>query len=90
MFKSIIETKRLFKIEGLANGKIDIKATDYLLSLADDEQATVLNNQLVNLKRDLGRIERKETESVSNQNPAVEKAQLQLLIQVIEGLLARV
>lgn len=90
MFKSIQETKALFTIEGMQNGQIDIKTSTYLLSLSEDKQIEVLTNQLENLKKDFSKYTNSSTLDSNSQKEDVEKMQLQLLIQVIEGMLSQI
>ena len=52
MLKSIEETKKLFTIEGMNNGQVDLKISKQLLSLSEDKQVEVLSNQLERLKKD--------------------------------------
>ncbi len=89
MFKSIQETKKLFTIEGMQSGQVDIKISKYLISLSEDKQIEVLTTQLENLKKDLAECLGSSTPS-SNGEEDVEKMQLQLLIQVIEGMLSQI
>jgi len=91
MFKSIRQSKKLFSIEGVAeDGRVDIKTSKYLLSLTRDKQLEVLNTLLANLKKDLAIFEDPVMQSSIGEGGHIQKAQLQILIQVIEGLLARI
>ena len=88
MLKSIENTRKLFKIEGLEEGKVDIEATQYLLSLSENEQIEILEAQLADLNKDLEMYE--ETPGGAKKGDDVHKAQLLLLIQVIQGLLSQI
>ena len=90
MFKSIQETKKLFTIEGMQSGQVDLKISKYLLSLSEDKQIEVLTIQLENLKKDLATCSGSSTPISNNQKEDVEKTQLQLLIQVIEGMFSQI
>ncbi len=79
MISSIKESQKLFTIEGVETGQVDVKATDYLLSLPDDKQIEVLTRLLENLKADF-----------TNLAEDMNKTQLQLLIEVTEGLLSKI
>ena len=89
MLKSIQETKKLFTIEGLQRGQVDVKTSKYLLSLSEDKQTEVLTNQLENLKKDFAKYETSGLQESSGLDD-VDKMQLQILIQVIEGLLKQI
>ncbi|SPD74556.1 hypothetical protein PITCH_A240027 [uncultured Desulfobacterium sp.] len=89
MLKSIKDTGKLFQIEGLRNGKVNIKATTYLLSLPEKQQAEVLAAHLEHLKKDLEKYHNTKRSSY-NKNNEVEMVQVKLLIEVIEGLMAQV
>lgn len=90
MYKSIKETQKLFKIEGLAGGQVNIRNTKYLLSLSEDDQFKVLKDQLERLKGDLARHEALPSRRTTQKGDDVDKTQLQLLIQVIENLLSQI
>ncbi len=90
MFKSIQETKKLFTIEGMQSGQVDLKISKYLLSLSEDKQIEVLTIQLESLKKDLAKCLGSSTPGLNNQKEDLEKTQLQLLIQVIEGMLSQI
>lgn len=79
MISSIKESQKLFTIEGVETGQVDVKASDYLLSLPDDKQVEVLTRLLENLKADF-----------TNLAEDMNKTQLQLLIEVTEGLLSKI
>ncbi len=85
MLKSIQETKKLFTVEGIADGQVDIKTSRYLLSLPEEKQIRVLSEQLIKLKNDMAGYEGGRQNS-----DEIYRTQLQLLIQVIEGLLNQV
>lgn len=90
MLKSILKTRKLFTIEGLGQGQLDVQASEYLLSLPEDEQIEVLTGHLNDLKTDLVQGEKPESPNSNGKNDDLDKAQLQVLIQVIEGLLSRI
>ncbi len=90
MLKSIIETKKLFAIEGVRDEKIEIKASDHLLSLPEEKQIEALTEHLGNLKKDFAEYEKPASGDSNKKDNDTNKAQLQILIQVIEGLLSRV
>ncbi len=90
MFKSIQETKKLFTIEGMQSGQVDIKTSKYLLSLSEDKQIEVLTNQLENLRKDFAQCQTPSASNSISQKEDVEIMQLQLLIQVIEGMISKV
>ena len=90
MRKSIIETQKLFQIEDLKDGQVNIKTSEYLLSLKEKEQIEVLTAHLSELKNDLAILEDPAiVDSISN-GDEVEKAQLQLLINIIVNLLSQI
>lgn len=84
MLRSIKETGKLFTIEGVQNGQVNIKTSNHLLSLPEEKQIEVLTAQLKNLKKDFAKY------GVNRQDDDVDKMQLQILIQVIEGLLDQI
>lgn len=86
MLKSIKETGKLFTIEGIQNGRINIISSKYLLSLPAEKQVEVLTRHLKNLKNDFARYESPGFQK-PNSLDVVHKTQLQILIQVIESLL---
>ena len=90
MYKSIKETQKLFKIEGVEAGQLNIRNSKYLLSLSEDQQAKVLTEQLARLKADLTRHETIPSKDATQKGDDVDKAQLQLLIQVVENLLSQI
>jgi hypothetical protein len=90
MYKSIKETQKLFKIEGLEGGQVNIRNSKYLLSLSEEDQVKVLTGQLERLKEDLARHETIPPMDTTQKGDDVDKAQLQLLIQVIENLLSQI
>ncbi len=90
MLKSIQETKKLFTIEGIQKGQVNIKTTNYLLSLPERKQKEVLATHLKNLKKDLSGYETPGFHGPNNQDDDVDKMQMQILIQVIEGLLGQI
>ena len=90
MLKSIEETKKLFTIEGIKNGQVDIKTSKHLLSLSEKEQIEVLTTHLNSLKKDSEKYESPAFEKTNGQREDIDRMQLQILIQVIEGLLSQI
>jgi hypothetical protein len=90
MEKSIKATQRLFRVEGLAGGEVQVETTKYLLSLPENKQMEVLTEHLENLRKDYAKYERPPAGLGQGKDFAVKKAQLELLIQVTEGLLSQV
>jgi len=90
MLKSIEETKKLFTIEGMQNGQVNIKTSKHLLSLPEEKQIEVLRIHLKSLKKDSAKYEITASEEPNGQGDDVDRMQLQLLIQVIEGLLNQI
>ena len=90
MYKSIEETQKLFKIEGLEGGQVNIRTSKYLLSLSEEQQGKVLADQLERLKEDLARHEARPSHDSAQDSDDVDKTQLQLLIQVAENLLSQI
>jgi len=89
MLKSVRETQKLFSIEGIEGGQINIKTSDYLLSLPEDKQVEVLTLHLENLKNDFSNLKDRHPEDWEEKGKDIDKTQLSLLIQVIEGLLSQ-
>jgi len=90
MRKSIIETQKLFQIEDLKDGQVNIKTSEYLLSLKEEEQIKVLTAHLSKLKNDLAILEDPAIVDSISKGDEVEKAQLQLLINIIGNLLSQI
>jgi len=90
MYKSIKETQKLFKIEGLEGDQINIRTSQYLLSLPEEKQKKVLSDQMERLKKDLAEHEAGSSQGSTPKGDEVDKAQLQLLIQVIQNLLSQI
>ena len=90
MYKSIKDTQKLFKIEGLEGEQVSIRTSQYLLSLPEEEQIKVLSDQMERLKEDLAEHETLSSQDSDPKGDDVDKAQLQLLIQVIENLLSQI
>jgi hypothetical protein len=90
MLKSIIETNKLFAIEGMKDGKVDIKVSDHLLSLTEEKQIEILTEHLEDLKKDYSKYENPAPWDSNRQNNDIDKMQLQILIEVIEGLLSKI
>jgi hypothetical protein len=90
MFKSIIETQKLFKVKKIRqDGQVDLKISQYLLSLGNDEQAEVLTAHLSNLKKDLAKLDNPILQGAIGEGGDIQLTQLQLLINVIENLLSQ-
>jgi hypothetical protein len=90
VLKSIEETKKLFTVEGIAEGKANVVVSKYLLSLPENKQREVLNEHLDRLVIDLARYERGEPAAVRSEENEISKTQLRLMIQVVESLLAQI
>jgi len=90
MRKSIIETQKLFQIEDLKDGQVNIETSEYLLSLKEEEQIKVLTAHLSKLKNDLAILEDPAIVDSISKGDEVEKAQLQLLINIIGNLLSQI
>ena len=90
MLRSIRETQKLFSIEGMLGGEVNIRTSQYLLSLPKDKQIEVLTEHLENLKRDLARYADPTLKDSNGENNNIDKAQLQILIEVTEGLLSQI
>ena len=90
MLKSIEQAKKLFTVEGVAKGKVNVVLSAYLLSLPEKKQREVLTEHVGRLRKDLAGYERREPKEARSQEEEINKTQLQLMIQVIEGLLAQV
>jgi len=88
MLRSIRETQKLFSIEGMQGGEVNIRTSQYLLSLPKDKQIAVLTGHLENLKRDLARFADPTLKDSKGKGDDIDKAQLQILIEVTEGLLS--
>ena len=79
MTSSMKESQRLFTLESAKSGQVNVKASDYLLSLPEEKQVEVLTRLLVNLKQDF-----------AESRHDIYKTQLQILIEVTEGLLSKI
>ena len=90
MLKSIEATKKLFTIEGMKNGQVDLKISKQLLSLSEDKQFEVLSKQLDALKKDFENYESSASTDSNNQKKPIDKMQLEVLIQVVEGMLSQI
>ena len=90
MLKSIEEIKKLFTIEEIKNGQVNIITSKHLLSLPEEKQIEVLTTHLKNLKKDSAKYESPAFEGQHGQSDDIDKMQLQLLIQVIESLLNQI
>jgi hypothetical protein len=90
MLKSIEETKKLFTIEGMKNGQVDLKISKYLLSLPEDKQVEVLTKQKERLEEDFAKHEPSASPDSNSQKENIDKMQLQVLLQVIDGMLSQV
>lgn len=90
MLRSVRETQKLFRIESVNGGRIDIKTSEHLLSFPQNKQFEVLAGQLENLKKDLAQYENPAFNSPNRKNVEINQTQLKLLIQVIESLLTQI
>jgi len=90
MLRSIRETQKLFSIEGMQGGEVNIRTSQYLLSLPKDKQIEVLTEHLENLKRDLARFADPTLKDSNEKGDDIDKVQLQILIEVTEGLLSHI
>ena len=90
MLKSIEETKKLFTIEGMKNGQVDLKISKHLLSLSEDKQVEILTKQMKRLEEDFERYEASASSGSNNQKENIDKMQLQVLMQVIDGMLSQI
>jgi len=90
MLRSIRETHKLFSIEGIQDGEVNIRTSQYLLSLPKDKQIEVLRKHLEDLKEDLAKYEDPTVQDPNGKDDDIDKAQLQILIDVIEGLLSQI
>ena len=90
MLRSIRETQKLFSIEGMQGGEVNIRTSQYLLSLPKDKQIEVLTEHLENLKRDLARYADPTLQDSNGKDDNIDKAQLQILIEVTEALLSQI
>ena len=90
MLRSVRETQKLFRIESVNGGRIDIKTSEHLLSLPQNKQFEVLTGQLEILKQDFARYENPAFNIPNGKDDEVNQTQLKLLIQVIEGLLTQI
>ena len=89
MDQSIGEIQKLFQIEGVKNGQVQVKATPYLISLPEEKQIQVLREHLDHLKRDLAKYDLSKGTNPPGPED-VRKTQLQVLVQVVQGLLAKI
>lgn len=91
MIKSIVETQKIFKVERIKeDGQVDLKLSEYLLSLDKNKQAEVLTTQLSNLKKDLAKLKNPILMGSIGQGGDIQTTQLQLLINVVENLLSQI
>ena len=90
MLKSVRETQKLFSIEGMQGGEVNIRTSQYLLSLPKDKQIEVLRKHLEDLKEDLAKYEDPTVQDPNGKDDDIDKAQLQILIDVIGGLLSQI
>ena len=90
MLKSVSETKKLFTLQDIWSGKVNVELSGYLLSLTEDKQRAVLTEHLDNLKKDLSEYEGVGPFRSDSAEDQTNKVQLQITIQVIEGLLAQI
>ncbi len=90
MLKSVRDTQKLFSIEGMQGGEVNIRTSLYHLSLPKDKQIEVLRKHLEDLKEDLAKYEDPTVQDPNGKDDDIDKAQLQILIDVIEGLLSQI
>ena len=90
MLKSVRETRKLFSIEGMQDGEVNIRTSQYLLSLSKDKQIEVLRKHLENLKEDLAKYENPTVQEPNAKDDDMAKIHLEILIDVIEGLLSQI
>jgi len=90
MLKSVRETQQLFSIEGIQDGEVNIETSEYLLSLPKDKQIEVLRKHLEDLKEDLAKYEDPTVQDPNGKDDDIDKAQLQILTDVIGGLLSQI
>ena len=86
----IKETQRLFSIEGIENGQVQVKVSNYLLSLPDEKQIEVLTRHLENLKENFAKYEDSGFGDPTAKHDEVKNTQVRLLMQVIESLLSNI
>jgi hypothetical protein len=72
----------------MQGGEVNIRTSQYLLSLPKDKQIEVLTEHLENLKRDSARFADPTLQDPNGKGDDIDKAQLQILIEVTEGLLS--
>jgi len=80
----------LFSIEGMQDGEVNIRSSQYLLSLPKDKQIEVLGKHLENLKEDLAKYEDPTVQEPNGKDDDMAKVQLQIFIDAIEGLLSQI
>jgi hypothetical protein len=90
VLRSIAETRKLFTVQSVAGGKVNVVVTTYLLSLPENKQREVLSEHLDRLTRDWARYKSIQPAEGMSQEEKINRTQLQLMIQVIEGLLAQI
>ena len=90
MLRSIRETQKLFSVEGMQVGEVNIRTSQYLLSLPKDKQIEILADHLENLKEDLAYFKDPTLQDSNGEDGNIDKAQLQILIEVTEGLLSQI
>lgn len=90
MLRSIREAQKLFSVEGMQGGEVNIRTSQYLLSLPKDKQIEVITEHLENLKKDLAGYTGPTLQNSNGKDDSIDKAQLEILIEVIEGLLSRI
>ena len=90
MLKSVSETRKLFTLQDIRSGKANVELSGYLLSLTENKQKEVLTEHLVNLKKDLSEYEGPGSFRTDSGEDQTNKVQLQVALQVIEGLLAQI
>ena len=90
MLRSIRETQKLFSIEGMQGGEVNIRTSQYLLSLPRDKQIEIVRKHLEDLKEDFARYADRTLKDSNGKGDDIDKAQLQILIEVTEGLLSHI
>lgn len=90
MLKSVRETRKLFRIEGIREGEVNVETSQYLLSLPKHEQIKVLTEHLGNLREDLADYKNPALQGSNGKYDHIGKIQLEILIEVIERLLSRI
>jgi hypothetical protein len=90
LLRSVSETRKLFTLQDIWSGKVNVELSGYLLSLTEEKQKEVLTEHLANLKKDLSEYEGPGSFRSDSGEDQTNKLQLQVAIQVIEGLLGQI